>query len=605
MRSKKKDRFISLLFLKDKPLSTQLAVLSTLLVIIPMLMVGLMSYLWSSSILEDESLGYNLEVLDQVKTHIEYYLRDFSRSSIKLLNNQDMMTFLRIVASGQSVTQEDINTAKKVMHENMFLTSEISNISLVINHFGTINALERYDTPQINVLKEPWYLYLQKNNEYAVFATRFVSVNNKPEPVISVIKKVVNPQTLDEIGVLVIDINYRRLQEIAQKFNVSNRTFYIIDSGGRYIYHPNREMIGSIAGYHLLEAVNTGHSETLLAMGEERQYAIVTDSAQLDWKFIVTTPYEEIQKNIISLGKTIAWIVVITLIIAYLLGLIYLGTIINPLRHLQRLMKEVEVGKLDGKVAVNSRDEIGELSYGFNKMVIRLAELVEEVYFSRIREAEAQLSQREMEMQVLQAQVNPHFVGNALETIRGMALERGFKDIANMACSLGLLLRYNLRQGAAIVTLKEELTYLKFYYEIQRYRFGEIVACEFMVPEWALEQEIVKFSLQPLMENCYRHGINLKRKYMKIIIKAEKDTDDGFYLHISDTGNGMSREMLGIVRGRLKGEQASCSKHIGILNVHRRICHLFGNGYGVSIGSLPGGGTRVSLYLPINNKGEE
>ena len=104
MRSKKKDRFISLLFLKDKPLSTQLAVLSTLLLFIPMLMVGLTSYLWSSSILEDESLGYNLEVLDQVKTHIEYYLRDFSRSSIKLLNNQDMMNFLRIAASGQPVT---------------------------------------------------------------------------------------------------------------------------------------------------------------------------------------------------------------------------------------------------------------------------------------------------------------------------------------------------------------------------------------------------------------------------------------------------------------------------------------------------------------------
>ncbi|MDF2502278.1 MAG: histidine kinase [Anaerosporomusa subterranea] len=598
MALRKLDRSYRVLFFKDKPLSIQLFFLSALLVIIPMLVVGLISYHWSSNVIETQALGYNLEVLNQVKSHMEYYMRSFIGSAIKILNSPDMISFLRQVSDGQTV---DSATAQGVLREMMFLAPEISNIYLSLDHRGSIQAVDRYDYPLTDFSQEYWFPLMSNREEHSILVTRIVHMQGRPEPVLSLIRRVISPQTLEPMGLLIIDINFRRLQEIAQNFNVSDRSFFIIDTDGRYVYHPDKSMVGKPIKSGLLDVIRSAMPETLLNIDEEQQYIIVSNSGHLDWTFLVTIPYGEVKNEVLSIGKGISLTVIVTLIIAYLLGLAYSTTIIQPVRNLQKLMREVETGHLKGEVDVCSRDEIGQLSRGFNKMVIRLAGLVEEVYLSRVRETEAKLGQKELEIKVMQAQVNPHFIGNSLETIRGMAMEKGARDIATMAGTLGLLLRYNLRQGTNVVKLHEEVTHLETYFKIQHYRFGDMVTHLINMPEWALNQQVVKFCLQPLVENCFLHGIDRKSKRMTIFITAERENENSFLIHITDTGNGIPKEKLKHIHEVLHTNVVSYSEHIGLVNVHSRIKYVFGNEFGIQISSLPGEGTKVSLRLPLTN----
>ena len=135
-------------------------------------------------------------------------------------------------------------------------------------------------------------------------------------------------------------------------------------------------------------------------------------------------------------------------------------SLVRPIQRLSSFMKEVEIGNLNGRVKVDSNDEIGQLSSGFNKMVEKLSDLLDEIYVSKLKEAEMSLNKTEIELRMLQSQINPHFLYNSLETIRGMALEEGRENIASMSSSLGKLLRYNLRNSSPTVSLREEIKVL-------------------------------------------------------------------------------------------------------------------------------------------------
>jgi two-component system sensor histidine kinase YesM len=239
-------------------------------------------------------------------------------------------------------------------------------------------------------------------------------------------------------------------------------------------------------------------------------------------------------------------------------------------------------------------------------MVEKLEGLLEEIYFTRLRETEASLRQKETELRVLQSQMNPHFLYNSLETLRGMALDQDMDDIAEMSAALAKLLRYNLKDSSPTVTLREELSFCEVYLKIQKFRFEERLEYELDVPEWALDQQIVKFSLQPIVENSMIHGIEPGIGLMHIRITALRDTEGSFFVAVKDTGVGMSQYQLEQIYQDLESKDVLAGgDHIGIVNVHRRIAYLHGNDYGVSLMSIAGKGTAVRIRIPFQEENGE
>lgn len=587
-------------FLRNQPLSWKLFIYSAVLIIVPMIVVGVISYERSSAVLEEQAKRHNLQAIEQVETHIEYYMRDFEVSTLKILNHPDMQRFLRM-RTAEEVEQSRIHSEiQDLIRAETYSRPDISYITVMLDNVRIIDSIGlrgRYPAAQLK--DEYWYSSVPFNG-LPLLISRSIQWEDRKEPVISVVRRIQSPRTLLSVGMLIIDVNFRRLQEVSAKFNDGARYFYILDSNGHYVYHPDIEKIGQRTEKPGLDIILSQKVGTLVSGSHNPEFLTYSHSPNLGWTFVTSIPYHELRSEAGRIGEIIIWTVLMALAAAYVFGVGIASTIIAPIRRLQKFMKRVEVGDFSETVKVESKDEIGQLSQGFNKMVTRLAALVEEVYLSKLKETEASLRQKEMEVKVLQSHINPHFLCNSLETIRGMALIKGNENIATMAASLGAVLGYNLRNTAPTVTVKEEINFCKMYLQIQQYRFEESFQYEVDMPDWAMGLSIVKFSLQPLVENCLQHNERASGEPTFIRISADKLSNTEFTICVSDTGAGIPEDVLAQLRLDLTEKDiTSGGDSLGIVNVHRRIAHLFGVDYGVTIESTVGQGTKVIITLPI------
>ncbi|MGM0881398.1 MAG: sensor histidine kinase [Bacillota bacterium] len=602
--SKARYWFMQTVFLRNRSLVSRLLVFSAILVIIPMVIVGMISYQRSSGVLQDEARQYSWQIIEQVKSHVEHYVRDIEIIALKIINHPDMGKLVKMNTLEEVEHSQIRQSIMQLLQNSAYSRSDISNISVFLSDFLILD-LRSDDSiePLAPLMDEYWYKLAPANGE-PMLVSRVIKWSDHTEPVISIVKRLVSPSTLEPIGMLVIDINYKRFQEIADLVTIGKTGYmFVLDSQGHYVYHPVMSQLGSQAQLDGMNEMQKIENGSILSAGQERSFLTFSHSSFLGWTLVTAVPYRELTAGIGYIGRTIIWSIIVTLGVAYCFGIGLASSIIKPVRQLQRLMKRVEMGDFTNKAVVSSKDELGMLTKGFNKMVENLRELLEQIYFSKLKETEMTLRQKEMELKMLQAQVNPHFLYNSLETIRGMALDKGMDDISDMAASLARLLRYNLRNPSPYVTLGNELKICEMYLRIQKYRFEDRLEYEFLIPERFRKEQIAKFSLQPIIENCVVHGFESGSGTSRIRITAHSDDSAGvWFIVIEDTGSGISEEQLmRIHKNLLDVGSLHTGNHIGLQNVHRRIVHLFGDSYGTTIESVLGKGTRVTLRLPCGD----
>jgi two-component system sensor histidine kinase YesM len=593
---------MKIILMRDRPLITKLLIFAAVLVVVPMCFIGLFSYLRSAQVLENEARQYSWQIIEQVNTHVEYYVNDFEISILKIVSTPVVNAFTKMKSREELEKSGIRGDVKQALRNAAYSRSDISNITLVLENIATIDALNNDSAdPKNDPQKEYWYASVPDDYEPKIF-TRVIQENGRSEQVISVARRLVSPLTLQPIGMIVIDVNFRRFQEIAEKVVIGRTGYlYILDSEGRYVYHPNYKELGKLADFeNLSKILYSGSSGSFVTTSGSKRLLTYAHSSFLGWTLVTSVPYSELVQSTGYIRHTIATTVVITLAVAALFGIGFASSIIRPVKRLYVYTRRVEAGDFSGQIRVESKDEIGLLTHSFNRMVARLRSLLEEVYFSKLRETEMALRQREIELKALQAQMNPHFLYNSLETIRGMALEQSIEPISGIAASLARLLRYNLNNGAQTVTLEEELAIAEEYLRVQKYRFEDKLEYELDIPDWARRQSIAKFSLQPFVENSIVHGFEPAFGATRITIDAVRESDDVFVVHIRDTGAGIAEERLAEIRSNMKEKDViEGGPSIGIVNVHRRIQYLFGEAYGVTIDSEFERGTVVRIRLPL------
>ncbi|MDF2923288.1 MAG: hypothetical protein K0R57_2202 [Paenibacillaceae bacterium] len=274
-----------------------------------------------------------------------------------------------------------------------------------------------------------------------------------------------------------------------------------------------------------------------------------------------------------------------------LIFVLFLIRFTSPIAALLRSMKQVGTGDFRTSVQVRGNDEIALLGNNFNRMVIRLSELVQ-------RLEEEQRLKEEANFQSLQAQINPHFLFNTLNSIKLMAmLSNTNRNVSNMITALGKLLEFSMKFNQRFVTLGQELEYLELYMALQKMRFQDQIEIEVRVPEELKEMYVLKFSLQPLVENSIVHGGKLP---LHIAIGAEAVSGE-LRVSIQDDGNGVTEEQLVDIMDRLEQSNAQYSG-IGISNVDRRIKLYFGTGYGVTLRRVESGGLEAIIKYPLRKE---
>ena len=263
----------------------------------------------------------------------------------------------------------------------------------------------------------------------------------------------------------------------------------------------------------------------------------------------------------------------------------------KPITDLVTVTDRVSHGDLAARSDNDSTDEVGELSKSMNQMIEKINELLSQITKEQIRI-------REAELELLQLQINPHFLYNTLDTIIWLAEGGDEKRVVGMVKSLSAFFRTSLSRGRDIITIREELLHAKSYLEIQQFRYQDILDYEIDVPEEFNEYTIPKITIQPLIENALYHGIKNKRGGGRIVIKGFREGDD-LVISVSDDGIGMTKERLDEVTAGLTRKQPEDSAIYGLYNVNERIRLKFGDKYGITLHSVYGEGSTCNILLPM------
>ncbi len=266
----------------------------------------------------------------------------------------------------------------------------------------------------------------------------------------------------------------------------------------------------------------------------------------------------------------------------------------KPLNTLYAGMKRFRKGDFDTKIEINRDDEFGQLAAGFNKMTSRLKETMN----SRI-EAEKRLNRARIEM--MQAQLNPHFLYNTLDTIKWVAKANQVPEIATLSTSLAGLLRTGI-SGDQYITLEKELETVKNYCEIQKIRFDDSFELIIQVPSKLESLYVPKLILQPMVENSIIHGLEGRHDGVITISAVKDDEKNELLITITDNGSGISDEMIKALES---DDPEALKGHLGINNVNTIIRICFGAGYGVKAERVEEGGTKICITLPVLNEAPE
>jgi two-component system sensor histidine kinase YesM len=287
---------------------------------------------------------------------------------------------------------------------------------------------------------------------------------------------------------------------------------------------------------------------------------------------------------------------------AYAAAVILSNRLVKPIAHLQTKMRQVRRGLFQERAVVTTNDEIGQLTEGFNSMIGEIDRLVKEVYETRLREREAELS-------ALQSQIHPHFLYNTLETMNMLALQGNGPELSNIVTSLGKLLRYTVDKQERLVHVFDEVKFAQAYLQIQAMRLGDKLQAAIHIDSSYDYCLVPKLILQPLIENVIEHAMGSGTVHMTLTASVE---DDDLILSIKDDGNGISGERLKRLEEQLQAGSESRSlieaqqggfgtikKGFALRNVHLRVRLHYGEPYGLFVDHKANCGAAFHIRLPI------
>ena len=453
------------------------------------------------------------------------------------------------------------------------LNDSLEEISFISYDRNEINSFNRKN--QIKTKKtDPKDLLVEGN-----FNNIFTDKNT-----IEFVREIRNPINLKGQGVIVLKYNLNHIKDVFKKYE--NKYEIIILNNDGYIVHSSNKEYEYEKYKYYNEIVNSDKEAKL-----DKGYYINKTTNPLGITSVAKIAKREVNKVPIGLINSIVFVDALVLIISLSIIYIKLKFLSDRTDKILVAMEEVKNGNLEVEIPITSdNDEINYISENFNKMCKDLNEYIKKIYLS-------QIEQKKAEMTALQNQINPHFLYNTLESIRMKAICNGDKEVGKMLYTLSFLFRKQVKDSN-IITLKDELNYCSKYIEIFKFRYYDSFNFEINCPKELENYKIIKFTIQPLIENYFVHGIRLEDCDNLLKIQVAKEEND-IFIKIIDNGKGITKTALEIINYKLlQREQLGSS--IGISNVNERLINEYGEGYGVRLEANEDRG--ITLIVKISCK---
>jgi two-component system sensor histidine kinase YesM len=473
---------------------------------------------------------------------------------------------------------------------------DIVSLTLFTDKGGLVASLPSVELRKnTDWTQQSWFKSAMENKNHLSFSQPHVQNLYKGQYkwVVSMSKSITfyqNNQKID--GVLLIDVNFKTIDNLCQRVSLGKKGYvYIIDeSAGNIVYHPQQQLIYIGLKFENVEQAlkSTYGSFADNSHGDKRLITVRTVN-NIGWKIIGVSYKDEIVTTQQEISAFIFWLLIVVLVFVLLISAFMSTKISRPIRKLKTSMEQVEQGDFNISIHIKGTDEVEQLSRRFNIMVARIRQLMDQI----IGEQEAK---RKYEFEVLQAQINPHFLYNTLNSIVRMVGTGKNEDVITSITSLSKLFRISLSRGKAIITVEEELEHIRNYLILQKIRYKNKFDYVIDVEDEVLPYLTIKLILQPIVENAIYHGIEFMPSGGLIQISARIE-DEKILFQIRDNGVGIPPQKLQtILSGQVKSEKGS---GVGFNNVHERIKLFHGPDYGLEIESEPDEGTCVSIWMPL------
>ncbi len=382
----------------------------------------------------------------------------------------------------------------------------------------------------------------------------------------------------DILGILVVQIPEKLVRdELAFPSSFQEYTLVLADSENHIISHPNPEFYNKKYYY-----------EEYFPAADWKKGEIQLNKD--GWKLIAAVPHIELTGKINQIKDFTVWIVLIGMIVVTLILFVLVRTFTIPIKNLVLHMDGVKKGLLHPFPLYHQRqDEIGQLVQGYNQMVSGMSDLLEQTITM-------ESDKRQLEIQTLNYQINPHFFYNTLDAIKWRAEQSNEMTIAVMVRKLANLLRFSLNNGEEWTTVEREIEHARNYLDIELVRSNRSFQVFIQIAPDIRKRKIIKLILQPIMENAVKHGISkLPEGKGKIKLTAKRKGDEIIFV-VEDNGPGLKSEQSLKLHTESKKER---SGGIGLANVHKRLQLHFGQSYGVSVLPKHDAGFRVEVRHPI------
>jgi two-component system sensor histidine kinase YesM len=401
-----------------------------------------------------------------------------------------------------------------------------------------------------------------------------------------------------EGGVLLVDMSFSGIEQVCRGVTLGEGGYlYLIDGDGELIYHPRQQLI--YAG--LLEENNRAaagyrdgsHRERF--QGQARQVTVKT-VGYTGWKLVGVAPaasWLTASPQLFLFGLSL---LLFAIFLMAFLNFRISARIADPIRRLEQSIKELESGREDVEIEEGGCYEVQHLSRSVRSMVSTMRHLMDDIIHQESQK-------RRSELEVLQSQINPHFLYNTLDSVIWMT-ESGQQDEAiQMVTSLARFFRISLSKGKSIIPLTDELDHAKHYMNIQQIRFKNRFTSRIQAGADTEGLYTLKLIVQPILENAIYHGMANAEDDGLIQVSAYRE-GDALIVDVADNGLGMRPEVAASLLDEDRPEVRTSGSGIGVRNVHQRIRLTFGTEYGLTILSEPDEGTLVRIRLPALTREE-
>lgn len=557
---------------------------------LPLLASISMSFIQTKTALREQAVAENKRLIYQASTNLNNYVDNVARASLAVYSDPNFLRNLAKIPGDYRAVAEVYTTLQTIRSAvpdvfQLYLHSFAANQStLIMSPFPKREERKQAYSDALHgkIGGESPDIWVESAHMSHTYGFKAASADDPARTVITLHRVIKDVPSTERLGVLAIDLNMNTIAAICSRlYDPEKEQIYVVDGQNQIIYQGRSEISGTdqlrqeASGE--LDAARTGTGTSSTAAGHfEQEHSMYVyqqmGSTFADWTIIKQIPNETLYARATTLTWNNAMIAIAALLLVIVATLFISIRITGPLKQLMRYMNQIQAGRLHVDIRLKSQDEIGVLARHFRDMMDTVNNLI-------LREYRLEIANKTNQLKALQAQIHPHFLYNTLQSIGTLALQHQGQRVYVLLSSLSKMLRYSMRDQTR-VTLREEAEHARLYLELQQERFGDRLEVQLDFAEDTLRTELPRMTLQPLIENYFKHGADVQPGKGFIRISSRRTSDHWIEIQLENNGPPIPEEKLSEIQGWLSlihtssglaAQDSDPSESIGLRNVMRRL----------------------------------